>query len=176
VPFGGLRQKGEARDESQTGATACRVPRTRRDSPANDRLILVLYDAQQYRLTCGRYLRDETNPCFMECFMKPAKVLLILICIASAQAASAQEKKVSPLKMSCTDYVAVDEMYRPALIYWVAGVDKLGIKETDTIVVDTAHPVSETVAEACTKDPQAPFVSKVRSMIKAKKISLFDHT
>jgi hypothetical protein len=58
----------------------------------------------------------------------------------------------------------------------LAGVDKLGVKETDTIVVDTAHPVSETVAEACTKDPQASFVSKVRSMIKAKKISLFDHT
>ncbi|MFM0201853.1 HdeA/HdeB family chaperone [Paraburkholderia fungorum] len=108
--------------------------------------------------------------------MKSAKVLLVLVCIAAAQAASAQEKKVSPVKMTCADYVAVDEMYRPALIYWVAGVDKLGIKETDTIVVDTAHPVSETVAQACTEDPQASFVSKVRSMIKSKKISLFSHT
>jgi acid stress chaperone HdeA len=35
--------------------------------------------------------------------------------------------------------------------------------------------VGEAVLEECTKDPQAPFMSKVRSMIKAKKISLFAH-
>ena len=109
--------------------------------------------------------------------MKPAKILLVLVCLAAAQAASAQTTiKVSPAKMTCADYVSVDEVYRPALVYWVAGVDKLGVKETDTMVVDTAHPVAETVAEACTQDPQAPFMSKVRSMVKARKISLFQHS
>ncbi|TCG09798.1 HdeA [Paraburkholderia steynii] len=108
--------------------------------------------------------------------MKPSKILMVLVCLVAAQAASAQEKTVTPAKMTCADYVSVDEVYRPALVYWVAGVDKLGIKETDTMVVDTAHPIAETVAEACTKDPQTPFVSKVRSMIKAKKISLFQHS
>jgi acid stress chaperone HdeA len=44
------------------------------------------------------------------------------------------------------------------------------------MVIDTAHPVEEIVAEACTKDPHAPFVSKVRSMIKTKKLSLFEHS
>ena len=105
-----------------------------------------------------------------------AKILPVLICLVVAQAASAQEKKVSPAKMTCADYVAVDEVYRPALVYWVAGVDKLGVKETDTMVVDTAHPVGETVVEACTKDPHASFVSKVRSMVKAKKLTLFEHS
>jgi acid stress chaperone HdeA len=108
--------------------------------------------------------------------MKSAKILMVLICLAAAQAASAQEKKVSPTKMSCADYVAVDEAYRPALVYWVAGVDKLGVKETDTLVVDTAHPVGETVMEACILDPHASFVSKVRSLIKTKKLSLFEHS
>ena len=108
--------------------------------------------------------------------MKSAKILMVLICLAAAQAASAQEKKVSPAKMNCADYVAVDEAYRPALVYWVAGVDKLGVRETDTLVVDTAHPVGETVVEACTQDPHASFVSKVRSLIKTKKLSLFEHS
>jgi acid stress chaperone HdeA len=112
----------------------------------------------------------------MECLMKSTKLLVVLICIAAAQAASAQEKKISPAKMTCADYVAVDEAYRPALIYWVAGVDKLGVKETDTLVVDTAQPVGETVAQACMLDPHASFVSKVRSMIKTKKLSLFEHS
>jgi acid stress chaperone HdeA len=108
--------------------------------------------------------------------MKSAKILTVLVCLGIAQAAIAQEKKVSPAKMSCSDYVAVDEVYRPALVYWVAGVDKLGVKETDTMVVDTAHPVAEMVAEECTKDPHASFMSKVRTMIKAKKLTLFEHS
>lgn len=108
--------------------------------------------------------------------MKSAKILVVLLCLAAAQAASAQDKKISPAKMTCADYIAVDEAYRPTLIYWVAGVDKLGIKETDTLVVDTAHPVGETVAQACALDPHASFVSKVRSMIKTKKLSLFEHS
>jgi len=107
--------------------------------------------------------------------MKYLKVLAIAGCFFVAHAASAQEKPLSPAKMSCADFVAVDEVYRPALVYWVAGVDKLGVKETDTMVVDTAHPVGETVMEECKKDPHARFMSKVRSMIKANKIALFDH-
>jgi acid stress chaperone HdeA len=108
--------------------------------------------------------------------MNPAKILIVVASLAAVQVASAQETKVTPAKMTCADYASVDEVYRPALVYWVAGVDKLGVKETDTMVVDTAHPVAETVAQACTEDPQAPFMSKVRSMIKAKKISLFAHS
>jgi acid stress chaperone HdeA len=120
---------------------------------------------------------DASAPIHVKgCVMKSTKILVIVICLAAAQAASAQAKKMSPAKMSCADYVAVDEQYRPALVYWVAGVDKLGVRETDSIVIDTAQPVGETVAEACTKDPSASFMSKVRSMIKAKKISLFEHS
>ncbi|WP_109481249.1 HdeA/HdeB family chaperone [Paraburkholderia sp. C35] len=111
--------------------------------------------------------------------MKYAKIVLVLASLAAisaAQTASAAQTKVSPAKMTCADYVSVDEVYRPALVYWVAGVDKLGVKETDTMVVDTAHPVSETVAQACEKDPQTPFKSKVREMIKSKQIKLFEHS
>jgi acid stress chaperone HdeA len=107
--------------------------------------------------------------------MKPAIVLSVLICVAIPLAATAQETRMSPVKMTCADFTVVDEAYRPALIYWVAGVDKLGVKETDTEVVDKAHPVGEAVLEECKKDPQASLTSKVRSMIKAKKISLFEH-
>lgn len=107
--------------------------------------------------------------------MKSMKVLAIVACLFVAHAASAQEKHLSPTKMSCADFVSVDEVYRPALVYWVAGVDKLGVKETDTMVFDTARPVGEAVVEECRKDPHARFMSKVRSMIKANKIALFDH-
>lgn len=107
--------------------------------------------------------------------MKPAYVLMTLTCALAAQSVFADDQAVAPMKMTCEQFTQLDDAYRPALVYWVAGVDKLGIKETDRVVVDTAHPVGEIVATECKKDPNAPFVKKVRSMIKSNQISLFDH-
>ncbi|MDR5816364.1 MULTISPECIES: HdeA/HdeB family chaperone [unclassified Caballeronia] len=107
--------------------------------------------------------------------MKPAYVLMTLTCALAAQSVFADDQPVAPMKMTCEQFTQLDDAYRPALVYWVAGVDKLGIKETDRVVVDTAHPVGEIVATECKKDPNAPFVKKVRSMIKSNQISLFDH-
>jgi len=81
---------------------------------------------------------------------------------------------MSPAKMKCEDFMAVDSAYQPSLIYWVAGVDHLGIKETDTMVVDTATPVAVIVGE-CEKTPKASFKSKVRELYKSGQITLFDH-
>lgn len=107
--------------------------------------------------------------------MKPAAMVAVLMCLAVPLCASAQEQKLNPAKMTCADYTVVDEAYRPALVYYVAGVDKLGVKATDAMVIDTAHPVAETVFEECKKDPDASFMSKVRHLIKEKKIELFKH-
>ncbi len=82
--------------------------------------------------------------------------------------------QMSPAKMKCEDFVAVDAVYQPALVYWVAGVDHLGIRETDTMVVDTATPVALVVSE-CKKTPKAMFKTKVRELYKSGQITLFDH-
>jgi acid stress chaperone HdeA len=81
---------------------------------------------------------------------------------------------MSPAKMKCEDFVAVDAVYQPALVYWVAGVDKLGVRETDTMVVDTATPIAVIVGE-CKKTPKALFKTKVRELYKSGQIALFDH-
>lgn len=70
--------------------------------------------------------------------------------------------------MKCEEFVAMDAAYQPAMVYWVVGVDKLGVKETDRLVVDTVQPVEDVVAE-CKKTPKAMFMSKVRQVYKAKK-------
>jgi acid stress chaperone HdeA len=89
--------------------------------------------------------------------------------------ASAQNPhKTNPLKMKCEDFIAVDEVYRPAVVYYLAGVDKLGIAETDTMTVDTATPVAALVAE-CQKTPKASLHTKVRTMYKSGQLAIFDH-
>ncbi|CAD6560087.1 Acid stress chaperone HdeA [Paraburkholderia hiiakae] len=81
----------------------------------------------------------------------------------------------SPAKMSCSDFLAVDDAYKPALVYWVSGVDKLGVSETVTTVVDVATPVAVVVGE-CQKAPHAPFANKLHDLYKSGRIALFQHS
>jgi acid stress chaperone HdeA len=99
----------------------------------------------------------------------------VLLALVLAQPALGQsDKPMSPAKMTCEDFLAVDDVYRPTLVYWVAGVDKLGVRETDTMVVDTATPIG-VIVEECKKTPKMAFKTKVRDLYKSNRISLFDH-
>ncbi len=107
--------------------------------------------------------------------MKPTVIAaLVLGCSFALPALAQTNTQMSPMKMKCQDFVALDPVYQPAMVYWVAGVDKMGIRETDTMVVDTATPVAMVVSE-CKKSPNASFKSKVRELYKSGQITLFDH-
>ncbi|MEK6346944.1 MAG: HdeA family protein [Burkholderia sp.] len=95
--------------------------------------------------------------------------------IATSNAAFAQAapKTISPAKMTCADFVTLDDAYKPAVVYWATGVDKLGVRETDQITIDTAHPVAEQVTEECKATPKVKVVDKVRSLAKAGKLSIY---
>ncbi|KHJ64150.1 HdeA family protein [Burkholderia glumae] len=95
--------------------------------------------------------------------------------IATANVAFAQTaaKTISPAKMVCADFETLDDAYKPAVIYWATGVDKLGVRETDQITIDTAHPVAEQVTEECKATPKVNIVDKIRMMAKAGKLSIY---
>ena len=63
--------------------------------------------------------------------------------------------------MSCADFVSVDEVYRPALVYRVAGVDKLGVKQNGHDGRRHRLPVGEAVAQERRTDPRTRFMPKV---------------
>ncbi len=76
-------------------------------------------------------------------------VSTLVLALGFAVPASAQAPAgMSPAKMKCEDFSPVESTYQPTLVYWAAGVDKLGVSETDTMVVDTAKPVAVIVASA----------------------------
>jgi acid stress chaperone HdeA len=104
--------------------------------------------------------------------MKHTLIGTLVLGLSFALPAAATQMNVS--KMKCADFVAVDDQYRPALVYWVAGADHLGVIETDTMVEDTATPIAAIVAE-CQKTPQMMFKTKVRQMYSSGKLALFDH-
>ncbi|UXU89951.1 HdeA family protein [Burkholderia sp. S-53] len=107
--------------------------------------------------------------------MKQTAIVALVLGLGLMQSVRAQAAPpISPAQMTCEEFVAVDDVYRPTLVYWVAGVDKLGIRETDTMVVDTATAVGVIVDE-CKKTPKMAFKTKVRELYKSGRISLFDH-
>jgi acid stress chaperone HdeA len=105
---------------------------------------------------------------------RKAIVACLLGAVVALPAFAQTPQKTNPTKMKCEDFIAVDEAYRPAVVYYLAGVDKLGITETDTMTVDTATPVAALVAE-CQKTPKASLRTKVRSMFKSGQLKLFEH-
>jgi acid stress chaperone HdeA len=122
-----------------------------------------------------RHSTDSLNLLLKENIMKRTIIAALVLGLGFALPTLSQTAKpISPAKMKCEDFVAVDVAYQPTLVYWVAGVDHLGISETDTMVVDTATPIAAIVAE-CKKTPKASFKSKVREMYKSHQIALFDH-
>ncbi|HVE06223.1 MAG TPA: HdeA/HdeB family chaperone [Paraburkholderia sp.] len=109
-----------------------------------------------------------------EYYMNRLVIVASLVGATIALPALAQTTKTNPLKMKCEDFIATSETYRPAVVYYIAGVDKMGIAETDTMVEDTATPVNM-VVEECQKSPKATVRSKVRAMYKSGKLPLFEH-
>ncbi|MEN7529390.1 MULTISPECIES: HdeA/HdeB family chaperone [unclassified Cupriavidus] len=90
-----------------------------------------------------------------------------LISSAATSDAKTDAKTVKPFKMSCEDFLSVSEAYKPAVVYWVASVDKHGVRENDEIVVDEPQIVDKLVDE-CKKTPKQNFASKVKSWVKQR--------
>ncbi|MGA7782395.1 MAG: HdeA/HdeB family chaperone [Paraburkholderia sp.] len=103
-----------------------------------------------------------------------ATATVVSLCLSPLAFAQAP-KPVTPAEMSCSDFLAVQDAYKPALVYWVSGVDKLGVRETVTNVVDVATPVAAVVGE-CQKTPDAPLAGKVHDLYKKGQIALFRHS
>jgi len=104
------------------------------------------------------------------------KVLLgvVMAGLGLSQIAFAQSPmKVQPGKMKCEDFVALDDNYKPALVYWAAGVDRLGVKESDELVVDNEHPVALVVDE-CKKTPKMSFMGKVKQLARSGRFNVVD--
>jgi hypothetical protein len=70
------------------------------------------------------------------------------------------KNKQNAAKMTCTDFLALDEVVKPKLVYWAEGYNKKGKPdnaEFDVITTDRLVPV---LVEVCKKAPQEQFLKK----------------
>lgn len=102
-------------------------------------------------------------------------VVVAMCGLSGAAFAQSPAKAVSPGKMTCAEFVALEDVYKPAIVYWATGVDKLGVRETEQLTVDTAHPVAAEVAEACKATPHVKIADKVSQLAKKGELSIYKH-
>ncbi|SDH39721.1 HdeA/HdeB family chaperone [Paraburkholderia phenazinium] len=100
---------------------------------------------------------------------------VVLSIIGLSQAGLAQTtSRVQPEKVNCEDFLALADNYKPALLYWAAGVSKVDVKATDELVVDAANPVGLVVDE-CKKSPKTSSMNKVRQLTRSGRLNVVAH-
>jgi acid stress chaperone HdeA len=82
--------------------------------------------------------------------------------LISASAASAATKPVQPSRMTCQEFLSLDQVQQPKIIYWTQGANPKGGSKgvVDIATVDSLIPV---VVEQCKSSPRASLWSKIDS-------------
>lgn len=107
--------------------------------------------------------------------MKKVMIGAVLIALGLSQVGFANAAAtVRPAKMNCEDFLALADNYKPALLYWAAGVNKVNVKATDELVIDATNPVGLVVDE-CRKSPKTSFMNKVRQLTKSGQLKVLAH-
>ena len=75
-------------------------------------------------------------------------------------------KPIKPATLSCEDFLAVDEVSRPAIVYWSEGVNSKGKPEDGVLDIERTNRLVPVLIEDCKKEPQTPFWTKVKVELK----------
>jgi len=82
-----------------------------------------------------------------------------------ARVASADAQK--PLgKMTCEDFVAVDETIKPKLVYFAVAYAKGGKPEAAVLDIDATDKITPMLIQECQAQPKASFWAKVKAEVK----------
>jgi acid stress chaperone HdeA len=92
-------------------------------------------------------------------------VVIVPVLVASAVGvrAGAAEAKKPVAKWTCADFLAVDEQFRPKVVYWATAYAKGGKPEASVIDIDGTEKVTPMIIEDCTKAPQASFWQRLKA-------------
>ena len=83
-----------------------------------------------------------------------------------AKAAARTSKGTKPAKMSCEEFLALDEVTRPKVVYWAEGFSRHGKPEGVVVDTEATDRVVPMLVESCQKEPKASFWKKAKAEFK----------
>jgi acid stress chaperone HdeA len=101
---------------------------------------------------------------------RPIAVAAAAAMMAVSTLAFAQTPPKKPLgKLTCEEFLAFDETFKPKVVYWAAAYGKGGKAEAAVLDVEGTEKAIPVIIEKCKAAPKDPFLSKVRESGKAEK-------
>ena len=83
--------------------------------------------------------------------------------LAFAQSGAAKK----PLgKITCEDFLAVEDTFKPKVVYWAVAYGKGGKPEAAVLDVEGTEQVVPVIIEACKKAPKESFWQKLKAEVK----------
>ena len=95
--------------------------------------------------------------------VKPGEKLSLGKAAAHKSPAHAAAAKKPMAKMSCEDFVGLDESFQPKAVYWAVAYGKGGKPEADEVAVEGVETVVPFVVQECKKAPKESFWEKVKT-------------
>jgi acid stress chaperone HdeA len=84
--------------------------------------------------------------------MKPRSIAFaVVFAVASAPALAASPPKKPLTQWTCEEFLAVDDTFRPKVVYWATAYGNGGKPESATIDVDGIETVTPRIIDACVK-------------------------
>ena len=94
-------------------------------------------------------------------------VLGMVIAGMVAGTAGATDKPAAPKKAlsewTCEDFLAVDDTFKPKVVYWATPLAKGGKPEASVVDIEGTESVVPIVIEECQKSPKASFWQKLKA-------------
>jgi acid stress chaperone HdeA len=90
--------------------------------------------------------------------MKLAHFTVIAILVATAGPAPAAAPAKKPLaKWTCEEFLAVDDQFKPKVVYWATAYSQGGKPRSAVIDIDGTETVTPAIIDSCVKTPKSSF-------------------
>jgi len=94
--------------------------------------------------------------------MKLKQLALPMMILAVATSVVAAENKKPVAKWTCAEFLAVDDQFKPKVVYAATAYAKGGKPEASVIDIDGTEKVTPMIIDECNKAPQASFWQKLK--------------
>lgn len=81
---------------------------------------------------------------------------------ATAIKAATGVKGIKPVELTCEQFLAVDDITRPQLVYWAEGINSKGKPEDAVFDVERTNRLVPVLVEDCKQAPQTSFWEKMK--------------
>jgi acid stress chaperone HdeA len=78
-------------------------------------------------------------------------------------AAPSSAKSVKPMKMTCEEFLSLDEVTRPQVVYWSEGFNRKGKPDDAVFDIDRTTSLVPVLVESCQKAPKSSYWAKFKA-------------